>query len=430
MDIYARCGKLDKVESLFENTKNPGIVKYGVLIKAYGNGGRVDVAMEVLHRMLQDSRVEPNAKIFNSLINQWAESSRPDAVEQAFDVFRLMEKNEKCLELGVRPNVITFSALLKCLAASPRSDAGERAEEILDDIERCYRAGAMHMKPNAITYTLAIKACFQAGDLARAEAVMKRMEQSDSPPDIRTYSDILQHYSQIGTPAAAERAEQILAYMNDLAKSDPSLKPNTLSHNIVLAGWARSSDPNAANRMWKIYEQMATDQIDLDTVAYTTLISFLAKSRKLEDVQRADLLLQSMENSNRTDIQANSRHFTSVVKGYANRGSPESATSILIRNAEAYMKGKNDEAKPNPLTFYLVTTAWIRSGNLETATSVLEKMQELCDTNRIPKGPDIRTYQFLLAAWRKSTHPKKDLYTTKLRAKIAGLRGSHRETVA
>jgi pentatricopeptide repeat protein len=425
MDIYARCEKLDKAESLFENTKNPGIIKYGVLIKAYGNAGRVDLAMEVLHRMLKDSRVEPNANIFNSLINQWAESSRPDAVEQAFDVFHLMEKNEKCLELGVRPNVITFSALLKCLAASPRSDAGGRVEDVLDDMERRYRAGDTHMKSNPITYNLAMKACFQGGDLARAEAVMKRMEQSGTPPDIRTYSDILQHYSQIGTPAAAERAEQILAYMNDLAKSNPSLQPDAFSYNIVLAAWARSGDPNAANRIWKIYEQMTTDQIDLTTATYNTLISFLAKSRKLEDVQRADLLLQTMENINRTGILPDYRHFLPVMKGFANMSDPESATRILIRNVEAYIKGKNDEAKPIPPHFHLAVTAWIRYGNLEKATSVLQKMQELCDANRLPEGPGMRTYQTLLAAWMKSTHPKKDLYTTKLIAMMDRIGGRH-----
>jgi pentatricopeptide repeat protein len=429
MDIYARCKNLDKVESLFENTSNPDIVKYGVLIKAYAHAGRIDGATKVLRRMLQDSHVEPNVIIFNTLLDAWAGSSESDAVEQAFSVLQLMEQDGKCLELGIRPDAFTFNALLKCLAASARSDAGKRAEDVLGDMERRYRAGDTRSKPNAITYNLAIKACFQAGDPEKADAVMKRMEKSDTPPNVRTYNDILQHYSQIGTSAAAERAEQILAYMKDLAKSTPSLKPNTFSYSIVLAAWARSGDPNAANRMWKIYEQMATDQIDLDTFVYTSFISFLAKSRKLEDVERADLLLQSMENSNRRVIQPDSRHFTSVVKGYANRGSPESATRILIRSAEAYMKGKNDEAKPIPLTFYWVTKAWIRSGNLEKATLIVKEMQELRDRERLPEGPDVRTYQMLLSAWSKSTHPKKYVYTANLTAMIAHLSSSKHGTL-
>jgi hypothetical protein len=165
-------------------------------------------------------------------------------------------------------------------------------------------------------------------------------------------------------------------------------------------------------------------QIDLDTVGCTAVISFLAKSRKFEDVQRAGLLLHSMENSGRTDIQPNSRHFTFVVKGYVNRGSPESATRILTRNAEAYMRGKNDEAKPIPLTFYLVTRAWIRSGNLEKATLIVKEIQELHDGERLPKGPDVRTYQMLISAWRNSTHPKKYVSTAKLTATLADLSGS------
>jgi pentatricopeptide repeat protein len=425
MDIYARSGKLDQAESVFNTFRSPDAVKYRVLFKAYAMSNRADRATELFHRMLQESRVAPDVGLFNSLISAWAESSQPDAVEQAFEIMRLMQENEKCLELGVRPDVKTFSALLKCLVASRRSDAGKRAENILDDMESRSRAGDPYMKPSEVVYNLAVKACFQAGDLERAEAVMKRMVQSGTPPDIRTYSDILQHYSQIGTPAAAERAEQILAYMNDLAKSNPSLQPNAFSYNIVLAAWARSGDPNAANRIWKIYEQMTTDQIDLTTATYNTLISFLAKSRKLEDVQRADLLLQTMENINRTGILPDYRHFLPVMKGFANMSDPESATRILIRNVEAYIKGKNDEAKPIPPHFHLAVTAWIRYGNLEKATSVLEKMQELCDANRLPEGPAMRTYQTLLAAWMKSTHPKKDLYTTKLIAMMDRIGGRH-----
>jgi pentatricopeptide repeat protein len=427
MDIYARSGKLDQAESVFNTFRSPDAVKYRVLFKAYAMSKRADRATELFHRMLQESRVAPDVGLFNSLISAWAESSQPDAVEQAFEIMRLMQENEKCLELGVRPDVKTFGALLKCLAASRRSDAGKRAENILDDMEGRSRAGDPYMKPSEVVYNLAVKACFQAGDLERAEVILKRMENSDTPPNLRTYNDILQHYSQIGTPASAERTDQILTYMKDLAKSTASLMPDEISYNIVLAAWARSHDPDAANRMWKIYERSVLDQIKLDTVGYSTLIACLAKSRKLEHIQRADLLLQSMEKSNRLDLQPDMRHFTPVIKGFVDVGDPESATRILMRIAEAYMEGKNNGAKPMPTHFHLVTKAWINGGDLEKATLVLEEMQYLRDTNCLPEGPDLRTYQALQAAWRESTHPNKEVHTLKIRAKIADSLGGHQE---
>ena len=106
--------------------------------------------------MLQDSRVKPDVETFNALIDAWAKSSYPDAVEQAFAVISIMEEDAKCLELGLRPDAITFSTLLKCLAASKSSYAGKRAEDVLDDIERRHSAGDTDMKPDVIAYTLAI----------------------------------------------------------------------------------------------------------------------------------------------------------------------------------------------------------------------------------------------------------------------------------
>ena len=136
--------------------------------KSLGNSDRAYQTTELLHSMLQDSRVEPIVKIFTSLIDALAKSLQPDAVEQAFVVLRLMEQDVKCL----KPDVITFRTLLKCLAASKGSDTERRAEAVLEDMERRHCAGDTDMKPYVIAYTLAIKACFRAGDLARADAVI------------------------------------------------------------------------------------------------------------------------------------------------------------------------------------------------------------------------------------------------------------------
>jgi pentatricopeptide repeat protein len=132
-----------------------------------------------------------------------------------------------------------------------------------------------------------MKTCCRAGDLVKADAIMKRMEKSDTPPDIRTYSDILLHYSHMGTTAAAERTEQILAYMTELGRSVPLLRPNIYSYSIALNAWASSGDANAADRMWAIYEQTKREQVPMDAVFSTALITFLSKMKRRKSMQRA-----------------------------------------------------------------------------------------------------------------------------------------------
>lgn len=180
MDIYAHARKYDKAESLVLQMGTPNVVHYDILIKAYGKCDRADRAADVLEKLLQDDRVEPSVEVFNELIKAWAESTLPEAAEHAFGVLRLMEHDAKCLKLGIRPNVVSFNAFLKCLAESKQTDAycsttGVKVEAILDIMERRYLAGDKRTKPNEMSYTLAIKACLNAGDLERADAIINNL---------------------------------------------------------------------------------------------------------------------------------------------------------------------------------------------------------------------------------------------------------------
>ena len=340
-----------------------------------------------------------------------------------------MEENEQCIALGIRPCVVTFSALLKCISESKAAaSVGEaslscclQAEAILDDMERRYQAGDTNAKPNQISFTLAMKTCFRAGNLIKADAIMRRMEASDTPPDIRTYSDILQHYSQMGTAACAERTEQILDYMKELGTTNPSLKPNVYSYTIVLNAWAFSGDPDAAHRMWRIYELMKRDGVAMDVVFSTSLITFLAKIKTRKSLERAVFILQEMERSPDVDLRPGPRQYGAIMKGFINAGDVERATLVMLRSVEAYVNGQNDGAKPLPFAFHLVATAWIRTGELVKATLFLDKMQELYESKRIPIGPSLGTYNTLLSCWGASRHPKKTMYATKLESKIAAL---------
>ena len=86
---------------------------------------------------------------------------------------------------------------------SNSTDMGKKAVEILDEMESNNKAGDSNLKPNEITFTLAISACLKVGDAKRAELVMGRMEKSYTPPDIRTYNEILNHWSKVGTPKSS-----------------------------------------------------------------------------------------------------------------------------------------------------------------------------------------------------------------------------------
>lgn len=429
MDIYAREGNLKGAQTLFAQMEAPDSAKYRLMIKAYGNCDRADLATEVFQTMVDDDSVEPTLEVYNTLINAWAESTRPESAEQAFAVLRRMEQDETCAKLGIRPDVVTYNTLFKCLAASKNSDACIKAEAVLKEMEGRFLAGATSVKPNAISYNLCIKACLQAGASERIDAVLERMKVSDSPPNLRTYNEILNHCSRQGTRESAERAEEILADLNEMSRASPSMKPDIYSYTLVLKACATSGEANALNKTWKIYQQMRSATIEPDFVVYATLISVFAKSPDSVQVNRAASLLKYMENSSHEGSRPETQHYMAVVRGLINIGHVENATAVLTGFADAYASGQTGRDRPLPPAIHAVAMAWLEAGDLVRATLFVEHMQALHGAQRLPRGPDLTTYVRLVAEWAKSGHPSKEVYETKIIAQIEAL-GGDRDLVA
>lgn len=307
MDLHIRAGKTDgEVKKLFKQSTNRDSVSFGMLIKSYGKHDRAKKATRQLCRMLNHSRNRPNAALFATTIDAWAESSDTDALEQAFEVFSLMEKQ------GIVADVVVFGSLMKVIAKSTSDNAGREAEALLEAMKK------RRVEPNIIVYNSAISACYQAKDFDRAERIMNRMEHSSTPPDLRTYSEILSSFAKRGTPEAAQRCESILLeHMKALAKSSPELRPNAHHFSIVIMAWSRSNAPylEITDRMWKLYEQMVADGIECDSVSYNQLIGFLSKSRKERDLARADGLLRTMEEDPSGRIRPDALNYFAVMKG-------------------------------------------------------------------------------------------------------------------
>ena len=83
-----------------------------------------------------------------------------------------------------------------------------------------------------------------------------------------------------GGRAAAERAEEILEWMDRLYKGgNPDVKPDTITFNAVLDAWARSGDRVAPHRAEQILDHMddlyraGNRGVKPDTYTYNTLVS-------------------------------------------------------------------------------------------------------------------------------------------------------------
>jgi pentatricopeptide repeat protein len=424
MDICANAGKLTTVQELFNHFRQPDAIQFSTLIKAYGNCNLANVAENALLKMLNDDNCKPSIEPFNCLINAWAISSAPDAVDRAYSVIRVLHENPKCIQFGLQPDTVSYASILKCLLHSKGANAAQRAEEILVEMERAYIDGNIHVKPNVASYHTAIKACFNAQDFDRADTILHRMEQQ---PDIylnaRIFNEIIHQCTLVSTAAAAIQAEKILRHMMHLSQNGkPHLKPSERLYAKVLETWLRSQDANASIRMWSICEYLMSNGYQFSGRSYSTLIPYFAKSSNPSDIEKADFLLQTMESQYKqfqdASRQPDHRFYVPLLTSYLNLNEIDKATKVLIRQAESCIGEKDPTRKesisPIPPSYLYITVAWIKSKQPDKAAMIMEKMHELCVAKQISYGPCERTWKSLIEGFERSQHPKKAYYMKRI----------------
>jgi pentatricopeptide repeat protein len=442
MDIYANARQFDVVETMFHGIKNPDTVEYNILVKAYGKCLRPEHAEEVVRRMIDNPlSPKPNTHTITSLLNAWAESSTKygNAAERAYNVFRWFYDDPKVVALQLLPNVVTYTILLKCLATSDsvnrENDMGRKVETILNEVESRYISGDTSFKPSEYLCNTAIYALLSANDLNRAEALLKRMEQSSHhlsegkameyvQPTARTYNAFLIYFSKMHTIEAAERAEQLLHRMRKLSQlTIPLVKPGEYAYSDVLNAWATCGSPDAADRMWKIYEEMVyVDKLQLNHILVNILVKVLSNSKNTIDLSRSLQLLRNVNDYKQ--IQIRSLVYCQVLHCCMKMNDHESAVQVVKLLFDACLTGRcRFDVAPDRAQLNWLLNRWLAVDQLTEATLFLETLMQISSrTTKTSKllylEADYNTVLDLRKAWTTSSHPEKQYYISKMDTEI------------
>ena len=419
MDVYALKGNFTQLESFIEKMDSPNIVYYCLLIKAYGIQHCPDRGEQLLHYILlkEHSRVHPTIDTFNTLINAWAENpTLPDAPNRALAIIRYMDHNLKCIQLGIQPNTVSFNIYLKCLAAAaavpsskvtlsqsspPETDhMGQYVESVFIEMEERFKAGNRSVLPDAITYNVGMRCCANTGDTDSALAILQRMRNSKISPNIRTYNTILAIYAQIGTSDSAKMAEDQIMMLHQLSRTNSSIKPDTFSFNHLYKAWTKSGDVQLYDRLWLIYEQMRSQEYNVqpDMVMYTFLISTLSSSPNVKHLEYATTLLDDMEHNHCFDVKLrpDNRHYMPIITAYLNHihtdnesdGSDttsssnrfennhniEMASQLFLRFMESHIRGRTGYDAPKSESIHAIVKGYIIAKKLVEGMEFLDRV--------------------------------------------------------
>lgn len=416
MKLYFQYGKPNELKSSLLQMKNPSVDLYGLMIKAYGDADKIDLAIDSFYAMIEDDRVSPNIEMFNLLLNALAKSSvtTPDITERAFLILMLLNSNYRCRQLGLKPDAVTYNTFLKCLTKSYCQNIALQAEAILNEMD--HRAAAdISLQPNRITYNLAIRIALRMNDRSRVDKFIARMQKSNVSADTRLFNAVLNHYAQIGSVESARRAESLLIDMIEMGKHDFAIRPNVYSFNIVMNAWAQSDDPGSCHRMWLLYRNMSSHNLELDEVTYNTLISHFTKTKS--SLCMADKLLQKMEKTleyTEDRAQPNFVLYANVIKAFLEFEDVQNATRLLFQAIGVYEKG-HVRGGPSALIYHQIVLSWIKFGDIEQASDTIFKLHHLFISQKIPVSPHTSTYNALSDAWNSSSRPERNLHVTKIK---------------
>ena len=225
-------------------------------------------------------RVLPNVVTYTTVLDCWAKSNRHDAPLRAQAILQQMneqvvgddndaDNNNNNNNNIVTPNTLSYNAVLNAWARSGRPEAVERVEELWQEMQ------ARHIPADAVTYMTRINVWerHRGPDMLprtaarRAAQVLHEMiEQSHIPPTTLHFNRVILAWTQCGD---ALRAEALLEVMishwlrggggnsaNSFATTNTAAVPNLSSFNFVLSAWSKKSSPAGAAQAEALLDRM------------------------------------------------------------------------------------------------------------------------------------------------------------------------------
>jgi pentatricopeptide repeat domain-containing protein 1 len=161
----------------------PSEVAYSVTIKACGNGGQWQKALDLLESMRQKN-MSINIYNYNAAISAISKAAKQGIKSNANDG-HLWTEVMKLLSMmrsdGIEPDGFSFSAAISCCGSEGR---WQEALQLIEEM----RSGGPNIQPNQVAYTAAISSCGRAGQIDAALGLFRQMQSRGHTADIVAYN--------------------------------------------------------------------------------------------------------------------------------------------------------------------------------------------------------------------------------------------------
>ena len=340
-----------------------------------------------------DASLQPTTEIYNLLIEAYAESSKPNAIEMAEKILDRMES--------------TSSAEI----------AGETIDTDNDGSET---AGATMPPPDVNTFIAVLRGYANRAQPMAADDIFRRLYDRfmvtgnrELMPTTEAYNQVIRAWMRSSTRSAASATEDLLNEMIDANEDD--VMPNAETFARVMNCHAQASKGNDAplnvqrlmDQMQRLYES-GIETLKPNTEVHNAKIKSLAVPGVSDGAMRAVDALHWVVNEYREgnkDLRPTRATFISTINAQTTNGgkrAAQEAEKVFSMMARVSREFKDDELLPNVRVYNALIRCWARSRERNKAERTRQLLETMAKESKMRGDdevtPNLQTYNSVLNA--------------------------------
>ncbi|XP_057848257.2 pentatricopeptide repeat-containing protein At3g16610 isoform X3 [Cryptomeria japonica] len=423
VDMYAKCGSIQKARELFEKMPQKNVVSWNAMIAGYTQNGPLDRAIRLFEKMPQRNVVS-----WNAIIAGYAQNS---FVEEALETFKKMQST------GVKPITTTFGSVLTACAKMEALEQGMDIHQnimkrgFLSDVliinalvDMYAKCGSIHKacelfdkmpQRDVISWTSLIAGCLQNGVVEKALETFKQMQLGGVKPNSTTFASILPACARMGAldqGMGLHRSIVERGILSDIVVAnalvdmygkcgsihkacnlfDKMPQKNVITWTAMIAGYAQNG---LVEKALEAFTQMQLAGIKPNSTTFASILPACAKMGAVE--QGMDIHQSIIERGFMSDLvvanalidmyakcgiihkarevfdkmpQKNVISWNAVISGYTQNGCVEKALGTFKQMQSAGVK-------PDSTTFVCILPACAKMGALEQGTDIHQSIMEM-----------------------------------------------------
>lgn len=315
--------------------KNATMQTYGMLVKAHGQCGNLDMVWRIWREVKLDRSLVPSDTLYGQMLDVLVSN---ECLDDALELFAEMKRvhRETLDSQGV---VVAYAMIIRGFAQ--RKECA-RALALYEEMKAAGAQGSLVM------FNTLIDACGRVGDMDSAARLFREMVEAECVPDLITYSTLIKGYCIRGE---LDQAMQLFALMRR-----KGIRPDAIVFNSLLDGCARKEMPS-------LCEQVVSDMEEAGVAPSNHSASILIKLYgRIHDVDAAFRVLDELPL--RYSFRPNTAVFTCLMATCAANGRLDLAMGILPRM-------KAEGCWPDEKTYSTLLRSTLRAGSVEQCELVV-----------------------------------------------------------